>query len=308
MSVPLISVIICTRDRPVFLAAVLNSILAQTAGLDECEIMVVDNGGSGRVGQVVRQSGVEARVVREERQGLSHARNRGAHEARGEYVAYVDDDCLLPRHWCAIATTIARDPAPDLFGGPILPWYVTQQPDWWRDEYASHTPSPEPRPLLHGQFLFGGNLAIRRALLIEMGGFAADLGHEGDRFRYGEDIELQVRYRQRRPAAFVYAHPALHVLHRVRPERMTLAWAVRSGLVEGRDAAAVYRIEQSPPVWRASARLVRSALRLAALPVGALLRDRSRYPRWQNFLHERSGSLSVHLGAAASQLVGRPPQ
>ena len=93
---PSVSVVICTRDRPEELRRCLASLPAQT--LRPLEVIVVDNASSG---EATRTAALNAGVVyvREDRPGLDYARNTGAATARGEIVAYTDDDVLLhPKH------------------------------------------------------------------------------------------------------------------------------------------------------------------------------------------------------------------
>lgn len=90
-----VTVIICTRDRPTQLEACLNSLAAQY--YQHFEILVVDNGTIDSTGEICRALGVP--VIRERVPGLTRARNLGARAARGELVAYLDDDAVPEPHW-----------------------------------------------------------------------------------------------------------------------------------------------------------------------------------------------------------------
>src|SRR6185295_20067875 len=97
-----VSVIICTRDRARQLSQVLASARALTVppGL-AWELIIVDNGSSDDTSEVVDRYGQDLpiRLVREERAGLSIARNRGVAEARGRYICWTDDDVIIDRGW-----------------------------------------------------------------------------------------------------------------------------------------------------------------------------------------------------------------
>jgi glycosyltransferase involved in cell wall biosynthesis len=91
---PLVSVVIPTHDRPSMLALTLQCVLWQ-AGVD-LEVVVVDDGSSLDVRRVVDATGdARVRLLRHERPlGVSAARNRGSAEARGMWIAFLDDDDL----------------------------------------------------------------------------------------------------------------------------------------------------------------------------------------------------------------------
>jgi len=88
-----VSVIIPTRNRSKLLELSLRSVLWQRNV--DFETIVVDDGSTDDTARVLRSLGDGIRVVRHERsQGVSAARNRGIAEARGEWVAFLDDDDL----------------------------------------------------------------------------------------------------------------------------------------------------------------------------------------------------------------------
>jgi GT2 family glycosyltransferase len=93
---PTVSLVICTRDRPAELARCLASLPAQTRAPDQ--VLVVDNASRD---DATRRAAMEAGVeyVREDQPGLDIARNTGALRARGEIVAYTDDDVVLHPRW-----------------------------------------------------------------------------------------------------------------------------------------------------------------------------------------------------------------
>lgn len=91
-----VSLIICTRDRPEELDRCLASIVGQT--LQPSEIIVVDNASlSPDTAAIVRRHGHI--YVRENRPGLSHARNTGIAAATGDIIAFTDDDTVLHPDW-----------------------------------------------------------------------------------------------------------------------------------------------------------------------------------------------------------------
>ena len=95
---PLVTVAVCTRNR----TADLEKCLYSLAGLDypNLDLLVIDNAPSSEdTARLVRESFPEIRYVRENRPGLDWARNRAAKEARGDIIAYTDDDVIVDGKW-----------------------------------------------------------------------------------------------------------------------------------------------------------------------------------------------------------------
>ena len=88
-----ISVIIPTYNYGRFLIEALNSTLCQTVKPEE--IIVVDDGSTDDTETIVRRFGKQVTYVKQENSGVSVARNRGAAESKGEFLAFVDSDDIL---------------------------------------------------------------------------------------------------------------------------------------------------------------------------------------------------------------------
>ncbi len=307
-----ISVAVCTRNRSALLARVLESLCAQTLDRSMYEVIVVDNGSTDAspavAGDFARRY-PNVRYLREERVGLSHARNRGWMEAAGEYVAYTDDDCKAPPEWLARAERIAAEISPPVFGGPYRPYYDSPRPAWYLDRYASFVIDGPARLLGPGEFLSGGNVFFRRSVLRGAGGFRSDFGMSGETLAFGEETELLLRLRAASPGTVVYYDPGLLVYHLVRPEKMTLGWIVRQKFRGGIYARRTFSAG-SPPAdgpARLMARALGTVGRIAAdLVRGALRRDRSRYPYYRNFLFEEIFPHVIALGGIFERIRELP--
>jgi GT2 family glycosyltransferase len=220
---PLISVVVCARDRPVRLAACLRRLAGQE--YPNFEIVVVDNAtASGAVAAVAgaHRGGAPCRYVAEPRRGLSWARNAGSAAANGEIIAFLDDDEEPDARWLAgIAAGFTRGGDIGCVTGPILPARLDTPAQEWFEQAGGHsrgfTPAvfsrhgPQnplfPRPPFGAE----GNMAFRREALARIGGFDVALG-AGTPARGGEDTlalsqVLLAGYRiAYEPAAFVRHH------------------------------------------------------------------------------------------------------
>src|SRR5437899_9095852 len=127
------TVVICTHDRADVVGEAVHGAVAE-ARADGGEVLVVDNASRDRtpalLAELVLQHGEALRVVREPRLGLSAARNRGLAEARGEVVAYLDDDAIPRAGWLAALCRPYVDPRVACVGGRIRVRFAAPPPSW----------------------------------------------------------------------------------------------------------------------------------------------------------------------------------
>ncbi|MEE8471432.1 MAG: glycosyltransferase family A protein [Dehalococcoidia bacterium] len=97
-----VSAIICTHNRSDYLRQAIQSLADQTLPTEQYEVIVVDNGSTDNTRAVVEGFDhiANLRYVYEPILGLSQARNTGWQNARGEYIAFMDDDAIgYPTSW-----------------------------------------------------------------------------------------------------------------------------------------------------------------------------------------------------------------
>ena len=300
---PAVSVVVCTYDRADLMAGALRSLCEQSLNKAEYEVIVVDNNSRDNTQAVVEefwQRYSNVRYYREPQQGLSHARNRGWQEARGEYVAYIDDDCKVPEQWLAVAKDIIERIAPAAFGGPTRSWYNTLKPHWYSN--SGHQPFMEAR-FLKNEYectrIFGCNAVFRRNLLQELGGFDSSLGMSGKKIFFGEETALLMLINAHRPEEAVYYDPRLYLYHLVRPEQMKWTYLIRASFAAGRSFYRLKKHNLVPADGRKE--LLKRCLRTlsditADMARSILTRDRQRYPLVQNYLHKHTLQYVQNLG------------
>ena len=102
-----LSLVVCTRDRAEKLQQTLASILALDIGRNaDYELLVIDNGSKDRTREVCAAVGTffsgRLRIVGESRPGLARARNAGLANAKGEVIAFIDDDIVPDSQWLEV--------------------------------------------------------------------------------------------------------------------------------------------------------------------------------------------------------------
>ena len=128
----MISAVICTANPRVdYFERAVEGILAQEFDSDGWEILVIDNASTSPVAMlpIVSQHGL--RVVREERVGLTAAKERATREASGEVVVFVDDDNVLAADYLRTVAELFRDPHLGVVGPHIEAEYEVDPPHWF---------------------------------------------------------------------------------------------------------------------------------------------------------------------------------
>ena len=225
---PLVTVAVCTRDRPDDMTLCLEAI--SQLDYPHLDILVVDNAPTTEgTKTLIDQQYPQVRYVREPRPGLDWARNRAILEAKGEIIAYTDDDVAVDAGWVsAIAQTFAESPEVMAVTGLVAPYELETEAQVLFEDYGGfgrgferkwHQRQPgQSFPwqwLGAGQFGTGANMAYRRSVLDEIGVFdpALDVGTPTNG---AGDLEMFIRILQS-GYALVYEPKAL-IRHRHRRE------------------------------------------------------------------------------------------
>lgn len=195
---PTATVAVCTRERPDDLRSCLDSIIAlDGSGID---VLVVDNAPATDATRRVVEGYQTVRYVREPRRGLNAARNRALREARGEIVAFTDDDAAPEPGWLQALLANFGDPRVMCATGLTLPRELETPA---QDAFERHSPfgrgfrrrvfdGVRDNPLAVGPVGAGANMALRRSALARVGDFDERLD-AGTPARSGGDHEMFAR-------------------------------------------------------------------------------------------------------------------
>jgi glucosyl-dolichyl phosphate glucuronosyltransferase len=183
-----ITVILCTYNRCESLAKALGSVAASMLPeLVKWEVLVVDNNSRDQTRDVVedfcRRYPGRVRYVLEPQQGKSYALNSGIREARGEVLAFLDDDVTVEPTWLQSLTEPLRNGEWAGSGGRTIPAQTFTPPDWLALDgpysmmgilYAHFDLGAKPRELDRAPY--GANMAYRKKMFEKYGVFRTDLG------------------------------------------------------------------------------------------------------------------------------------
>jgi len=230
MSPPVVSVIIPTQRRPVGLGVASRSVLAQVGVPVAFELVVVDNDAvpsALATVQGLELGRIAVRHVHEPRPGVAHARNAGLAAARGEWIAFLDDDEEAPSGWlAALLATQARHDA-DVVFGPVR-GRVPETAGVHRAYLAGFFSrvGPEAEGPLDDYYGCGNSLIRRQALPHPTSPFALERNEIG-----GED-DLLFAQMKSRGATFAWA-PEAWVWEDPIPARVTLRYALKRAFIYG---------------------------------------------------------------------------
>ena len=188
-----LSLIIATRNRHDSLVRMLRA-YRQIRTSVRWEMIIVDNGSidgtAALLASEARRGRLPLLVIREEKPGLSRARNAGLRRAAGRLICFTDDDCYPDTAfldaWMQVFATLPLDYA----GGRVELFDPTDAATTIRTDLA-------PKPLLAGRFIapgevHGANLAFRREVVLALGPFLEAFG-AGTSLYSAEDFEYCLR-------------------------------------------------------------------------------------------------------------------
>lgn len=188
----LLSVVICTRNRPEAIRVCLDSL--QKSSDKDFELIVVDNAPDDDRTQQVIAGYPEVKYIREPRKGLDIARNTGARNASHALIAYTDDDVVIHEDWVSTVKTAFDDPMTMAVTGLILPVAVRTESQYIFEKYWGFNRGYVPLTFDHRYFLShqafgapvwdvgaGANMAFRREVFDLAGWFdeRLDVGAAG---------------------------------------------------------------------------------------------------------------------------------
>ena len=244
-----ISVIICTRNRADSLRQTLNSVFDPTnLQSPDWEVVVVDNNSDDHTAQVCLDYQAtfpgHFRFLVEKNVSKSKALNAAIAAARGEFLAFTDDDVTCAPNCLQRMQAVLLEYSADAIQGRILLDCEGGHPDWldhylgltvgWRDCSGQVVE-------LQGT-LCGTNMIVRAEVFRKLGGFSPELGPGV--IGLGEDTEFSLRMRQA-GCRLLYA-PQILIWHRLPRTRLTRPFIRKRFFQQGRAEAYLAPLPASP--------------------------------------------------------------
>ena len=239
-----LSIIICSYNRASYISDALTSLYVQSSGLDDFEVIIVDNNSTDNTKEVYAQwrhtnTNGQFTFISETKQGASFARNTGAAIAKGEWVCFMDDDAVATTDYVKnIIKHIQDQPFIVGFGGRIIPKYIPAEPKWMSYYVSSLVGNFDYAPTAcafeNGKYPLESNMIVKKSVYDQIGGFNVNLpGVVGTLRIGGEGKELF--YKIIALGHTIYYDPSICVHHVVEVKKLTSEYMYRvaSGIGRG---------------------------------------------------------------------------
>ncbi len=238
----LISVLIATYNRCDSLKKMVDSFfLQQFDNSYEFELLLIDNNSTDStksyVNELIQQHKTNVRYIFEPRQGKSNALNTAIASARGEILAFTDDDVVIDINWLNNIARFARENEFDAVGGKVVPVYPANTPQWIKD-YKNILNGPivnydngDSIQKYDGKLLpfIGANMVIKKNVFESLGDFNVEFGPGAGTM--GEDTAIFRKIFNN--GKTIYYVPDVLVAHPVERSRITLTyianWSIGMG-------------------------------------------------------------------------------
>ena len=185
-ALPTVSVVLVTRDRPALLRDALGGIARQVA--PPLEVRIADDGERPVPRELVAQFPLAIEVIRVDARLTAAARNRACQAARGEVLAFHDDDDRWLRHHLAGLAAAFRDPAVQFAWRDCAVIRERVDADGARHDLGRRVIAHDwdPELMRHDDYLPPSAWGVRRSLFERLQGF-------DESFRYSEDWDFALR-------------------------------------------------------------------------------------------------------------------
>ncbi len=227
-----ISVCICTYKRPNLLLLLLNKLQNQiTNQLFTYSIVVVDNdhtqSAKSIVASSIEESLIDIEYYSEPEQNIALARNKAVDNAKGNFIAFIDDDEFPTPAWLLNLYNAYNDFNADGILGPVMPHFVEGVPNWIIKGKFCERLSHETGVVLHWGHTRTGNVLFSKNIFLDKNNrFASEFGRTG-----GEDVDFFKRM-LKKGKSFVWCNEA-PVYEKVPPERLKRAYFLKRALLRG---------------------------------------------------------------------------
>lgn len=227
-----------TKERSNDVLRCINSILNQTIMPDEI-LLILDP-----VDELIEfYSDIvpkDVKIVKSSDFGLSNARNTGIEYAKGDIIAFIDDDAWADRRWLENMLKNYENSRVWGVGGKIVPTFDKKRPKWLPEELdwivgCTYKGMPENKVEVRNPI--GANMSFRKEAFEVAGLFKTEVGRYGKKLLGSEETEFAMRLKRLRPDVKIMYDPSAIVFHRIPESRIKLRYAMKRAYYEGYSKA-----------------------------------------------------------------------
>lgn len=301
MNTKKLSIIVCTFNRYVLLYRCLIKIESLIIDTKNIEVLIVDNNSTDETKSIAKNfcsKYTNWSYFFESNQGLSYARNRGAQEAKGEWLFYIDDDGVIGDKAIKEVFRTINEHDFKFFTGIVHMLDDGNTPKWFPYEWGN--------TLLKGKsiirsldldYISGGIMIIEKNTFEDLGPFNINLGMNGSKIGYGEETDLEIKARKKNISLGI--NPGIILYHTVAQHKKNVSWILRASFSKGYYGSIInsQRLIQLPKIilsliLRITKNFIKSSFKI--------LFDKEYY--WQNYVIDNFSSFLAYLGSISAIL------
>jgi glucosyl-dolichyl phosphate glucuronosyltransferase len=261
-----VSVVICAYNRAHLLQLCIDSLHALDFPKEKFEVVVVDNNSTDNTGAVCagisqRYPSLNFRYLKEMQQGVGYTRTRGAREATGELIAYIDDDCLAEPDWLSkIVAFYNEHPEAMSTGGRIIPKYLAPMAGWFGKYFwglvGNYDLGQKIFRMQGVRYPSGANMHFRKKAFEQYGYFDGALGRSGKSLVAGEEKAMYLKLIAGNEAVYYLPHVIVH--HHVEANKFDVNYVRRHSAGIG----ASERLMNKGSWWKLTKKFIEYAAKL----------------------------------------------
>ena len=210
------SIVICTYNRLKLLKLCIESIASLKTPASDFEIIIIDNNSTDATEAFCKELSIiypnyNWKYINEPNQGIAFARTRGAKEAIGEIIAYIDDDSMAEPNWLdEIIKFYKNRPEAMSTGGRIIPKYLVPVADWFGKYFwglvGNYDLGKSVFQMKGVRYPSGANMHFRKAVFEKYGYFDSNLGRSGKSLMAGEEKAMYLKLINANEKVFYLPH------------------------------------------------------------------------------------------------------
>lgn len=239
-----ISIIIPTQNRGKLIEITLNSIIASNFNATDFEVLIVDNISIDNTKEIIAEYIIahkqfNIKYFYEPMPGAMSARHKGAKEAKGEILVFIDEDVIVSENWLQAIHDSFLDNSVSLVGGRNLPEFEIEPPEWlysfytpsvyggWYQDVLSLQDFGEKEQIISPFDVWGLNYSIRKDIFFKIGGYNPDsYPKKFQKYQGDGDSGLSWKLMQRGINTALYQPRAL-IKHMIPAGRLTVEFFER---------------------------------------------------------------------------------
>lgn len=197
-----LTVIVPVKNNPVGIALLLESLKKQSLSKEEFEVIVIDNGSTDHTREIIKHFPVKLCI--EKKLGSYASRNLGIKKAKGNYLAFIDSDCIASPKWLEMGVNAISNKKVSLVAGRIQFLFKELEPNVY--EYLDSVTKLNQKSYVKTGFGATANLFVKREVFTKHGLFKETLQSGGD-YEFGQRVTSKEETIVYSASAMVY-HPA----------------------------------------------------------------------------------------------------